>query len=506
MQRPVALIILDGFGLREKTEGNAVSAARTPNLDRFYREYPWTTLVASGEAVGLPEGQMGNSEVGHLNIGAGRIVYQDLTRITKSIRDRSLFSNAVLREALMLAKQHGSAVHLMGLLSDGGVHSHIDHLKALLELSKLNGIDRVYVHAFLDGRDVPPRSAAVYVREIEAFTEKLGIGKIATVCGRYYAMDRDKRWDRVKKAYDALTSGDGMHAASASDAVEAAYARGESDEFVQPTAIAENGFPGGAVTDNDTVVFFNFRSDRAREITRAMTAAGFSDFERKRHPKVHFVCLCQYDETFRLPVAFPPEHHANILGEVLGKNGMMQLRIAETEKYAHVTFFFNGGEETPFAGEERCLIPSPKVATYDLKPEMSAYELTDETLERIRSHTYDVIILNYANCDMVGHTGIFEAAVAAVEAVDECLGKVVEAVRQAGGISIITADHGNAEMMTDEDGKPHTAHTCSRVPFILIDDGTKNLRSGILADIAPTILELLDIRKPAEMTGRSLLQ
>ncbi len=503
-KRPLLLMILDGYGLRENKEGNAIATAKKPNLDKLFSSYPHSILDASGLSVGLPEGQMGNSEVGHLNIGAGRIVYQDLTRITKSIREGDFYRNKTLLQAMENVKKHNSSLHLVGLLSDGGVHSHITHLYALLELAKKQGIKKVYVHAFLDGRDVPPKSALVYIKDAEKKMKELG-GEFATVIGRYYAMDRDKRWERVEKAYNAMTAGLGIAAETAALAVENAYARGETDEFVNPTVIVKKGKPVALVSDNDSVIFFNFRSDRAREITRCFIEDDFKGFKRKLYPRTHFVGLTQYDETCNVPVAFPPEILKNILADVLSAHHLKQLRIAETEKYAHVTFFFNGGRETPVEGEDRLLIPSPKVATYDLQPEMSAYRVTDEVVKALSSGKYDVIILNYANLDMVGHTGVFGAAVKAVEAVDECIGMVFDAVTQAGGLLIITADHGNAEQMVDEAGGIHTAHTSDPVPFLFCENGFK-LKDGILADIAPTLLGVLGIEKPQEMTGRSLIK
>ena len=489
------LIILDGFGLAEQTRGNAIAHANTPNLDRLRKEYPTCSLQASGEAVGLPEGQMGNSEVGHLNIGAGRIVYQDLTRINKAISDETFFGNPVLRKAIEHAKTHSSCLHLIGLLSDGGVHSHITHLRALLEMAEAAGV-RTQVHAFLDGRDVPPKSALKYISAIDG---TVGGFRVGTVMGRYYAMDRDNRWDRIEKAYRALVSGNGISAESASDAVQKAYARGETDEFVLPTVV-DGHIP---IADNDSVIFFNFRPDRARQITRAFVDDEFSHFKRRKLGNLCFVCMTEYDATIDAPVAFAPEEIRYTLGEVLSKYGLTQPRIAETEKYAHVTFFFNGGVETPNPGEDRCLIPSPKVATYDLKPEMNAYEVTDAVIERVGS--YDVIILNYANCDMVGHTGIFDVAVQAVETVDTCVGRVIDAVLEVGGSAIITADHGNAEKMVAEDGTPYTAHTTNPVPLILVTDQAVGVRDGKLADIAPTMLEMLGVPKPAEMTGESVV-
>ncbi len=501
--RPLLLMILDGCGISDKKEGNAIASAKTPELDKLFSTYPHSMLEASGEAVGLPQGQMGNSEVGHLNIGAGRMVYQDLTRITKSIREGDFFRNKALLSAMENVKTHNSSLHLVGLLSDGGVHSHILHLFALLQMAKEQHVKKVYVHAFLDGRDVPPKSALIYIAETEKKMKEL-CGEFATLCGRYYSMDRDKRWDRVQKAYNAIAKGQGITAESAELAVQSAYSRDETDEFVNPTVILKNKQPVSLISDKDSMIFFNFRSDRAREITRTFIDASFRDFKRSSFPQTHFVCFTRYDETFDAPAAFPPESLKNILAEVLSGHDLKQLRIAETEKYAHVTFFFNGGVETPVAGEDRILVPSPKVATYDQQPEMSAFIVTDEVVKAIASGKYDVIILNYANLDMVGHTGIFEAAVKAVEAIDQCAGRVCEAVRKAGGLLIITGDHGNAEKMIDEKGGIHTAHTSNPVPFLFCKRGVL-LRNGILADIAPTILEILGIEKPEEMTGKSLI-
>ncbi|MDK2855625.1 MAG: 2,3-bisphosphoglycerate-independent phosphoglycerate mutase [Bacillota bacterium] len=508
VSRPIVLIVMDGWGERGEREGNAVALAQTPNIDGYLKKYPHTLLGAAGEDVGLPAGQMGNSEVGHLNLGAGRIVYQELTRISRAIREGTFFTNPVLTEAM--AKARGQSLHLMGLLSDGGVHSHIEHLFAFLELAKRSGLGRVYVHAFLDGRDVPPACARRYLEELEKKCAELSIGEIATISGRYYAMDRDRRWERTALAYRALVHGQGETAPSAQAALEAAYARGETDEFVRPTVILrQDGTPRGRIEDGDVVIFFNFRPDRARQLTRALIEADFAGFDRgPRVPRVHFVCLTQYDETFAAPVAFPPEELRDTLGEYLAAKGLKQLRIAETEKYAHVTFFFSGGEEKPFPGEERRLIPSPKVATYDLKPEMSAYEVTDALLKELGEREYDLVVLNYANADMVGHTGSLEAAIRAVEAVDACVGRVVQAVLERGGAAIITADHGNAEEMIDPvTGEPHTAHTTNPVPFILVtpEPGRWGLRRGRLADVAPTILELLGLPRPEAMTGKSLL-
>jgi len=505
--RPVVLVILDGWGLSDRREGNAIAQADTPHMTSYWREYPHTTLRASGEAVGLPAGQMGNSEVGHLNIGAGRVVYQDLTRISLAIRDGSFFRNPVLTAAMDRAAGAGS-LHLMGLLSDGGVHSHIDHLEALLSMAEKRGLRQVFVHAFLDGRDVPPACARTYIERIERFASS-ATGRIATVMGRYWAMDRDRRWDRTARAYAALVEGDGLQAASAGEALETAYARGETDEFVQPTVVVADGRPLARIQAGDTVVFFNFRPDRARQITRSLVDRDFTGFERREFPAPHFVCLTEYDHTIDVPVAFGPEKVVNTLGEVLARAGLRQLRLAETEKYAHVTFFFNGGVEEPNPGEERLLIPSPKVPTYDFKPEMSAPEVTAAFRERISWDRYDCIIMNYANSDMVGHTGVMEAAVAAVEAVDSCVGQVVEETLRRGGAVLITADHGNAEEMTDPAGAVHTAHTTNPVPFILVSLGNRDVtlrEGGVLADIAPTVLQVLDLPQPEEMTGRSLVQ
>ncbi len=509
MIRPLVLIILDGWGWAPPSPGNAITQARTPNFDNLRAAFPFTVLGAAGEAVGLPEGQMGNSEVGHLNIGAGRVVYQDITRITKAIRTGEFFRNPVLVAAMEKARSR--SLHLLGLVSDGGVHSHLEHLYALLEMARRFSVERVFIHAFLDGRDVPPASAGGYLAALEEKCRELGTGEIATVMGRYYAMDRDKRWERVEKAFAALVAGEGEKASSARAALEASYARGVTDEFVVPTVITDDfGRPRGTIAPGDVVIFFNFRADRARELTRAFTDRDFAGFPRKNgFPGVHFVCMTQYDATIEAPVAFPPVSLSSTLGEVLAGLGLRQLRIAETEKYAHVTFFFNGGVEEPNPGEDRILIPSPKVATYDLKPEMSAYEVTDAVLRELAADKYDVVVLNYANPDMVGHTGVLEAAVKAVEAVDECLGRVVAAVRARGGVALVTADHGNAEQMLEEDGTPHTAHTTNDVPFILVGEayrGASLREGGVLADIAPTMLDILGVPRPEEMTGRSLLE
>jgi 2,3-bisphosphoglycerate-independent phosphoglycerate mutase len=510
MKKPLLLMILDGWGINPSPEHNAVAQAKTPNLTRLLAEYPHVQIHTSGMAVGLPDGQMGNSEVGHLNIGAGRVVYQDLTRITKSIRDSDFFSNPVLLECIRKTKAAGGRLHLSGLLSDGGVHSHNTHLYALLELARREGVKEVFVHCLLDGRDTPPQSGAGYLAQLEAEITRIGCGTIATVMGRYYAMDRDNRWERVEKAYNTMTCGKGECRASSKDAIEQSYTAGVHDEFVVPCVICNNGAPVGQVRDGDGFIFFNFRSDRAREITRTIALDGFDGFERRCRPKLaSYVCMTEYDATFGLPIAFGQEELTNILGGVLGAAGLKQLRIAETEKYAHVTFFFNGGSEVPFPGEERCLIPSPKeVATYDQKPEMSAYPVTDELIKRIDQDIYDVIVLNLANCDMVGHTGIVAAAVKAVEAVDACVGRIVERVRQRGGAALITADHGNAEQMQGENGEPFTAHTSNPVWLVLLDDsrkGAKLREGGCLADIAPTMLRMLGIAQPKEMTGESLI-
>ncbi|WP_292374291.1 MULTISPECIES: 2,3-bisphosphoglycerate-independent phosphoglycerate mutase [unclassified Methanosarcina] len=508
-RRPLMLIILDGWGYMKAKEGNAILAARTPNLDRLEKEYPWCFLEASGEAVGLPKGMMGNSEVGHLTIGAGRVIYQDLTRINISIRNGDFFKNPVFLNAISNVKANDSSLHLIGLASYGGIHSYMPHLYALIKLAQENELKNVYVHAFLDGRDEPPKAAIGDIKELDAFCKEHENAKIATVSGRYYAMDRDKRWDRTKLAYDALTRGVAPYTApNAEIAISNAYTRGETDEFVKPTVITNpEEKPVATIQDKDSVIFFNFRPDRARQLTWAFVKEDFDGFVREKRPEVYFVCMTQYDETLDVPVAFPPIKLVNVLGEVLSKHGLIQLRIAETEKYAHVTYFLNGGEEKRYKGEDRCLIPSPKIATYDLKPEMSAYEITDEVIRRIQSGKYDVIILNFANMDMVGHTGIFEAAVKAVEAVDNCIGRIVEALKEIGGVALITADHGNAEKMIDpKTGEPHTAHTSNPVKCIYFGNAeVKALRNGKLCDVAPTILELLRLPKPQEMTGKSLL-
>ena len=499
---PTTLIIMDGFGLSDAADGNAVKAAATPRLDEFFREFAHTTLQASGLDVGLPAGQMGNSEVGHTNIGAGRVVFQDLPRITKSIADGDFFRNPAYCHAMDACLEKGTSLHLMGLLSDGGVHSHLDHLFALLQMAKDKGLTKVYIHAFLDGRDVSPTSGADFVAQTVEKCREVGVGKIATVMGRYYAMDRDKRWDRVEMAYDAMVYGEGSTFNPVPvAAVKDSYAAGVTDEFVEPVVCDRDG----TISDNDSVIFFNFRPDRAREITRTLVDPDFDGFTRQIFP-LTFVCNTEYDASMpNVEVAFPRTSVRNGLGEYLSQMGMTQLRIAETEKYAHVTFFFNGGSETVFPGEDRVLVPSPKVATYDLQPEMSAHEVCDKCVERIESGAYDVIILNFANCDMVGHTGVFDAAVKAVETVDECVGKVVDATLKMGGIAMITADHGNAEQMTEPDGSPMTAHTTNPVPFILCGAGTELRQGGRLADIAPTMLDVMGLACPAEMDGTSLI-
>ena len=500
---PTTLIIMDGFGMTHgDSAGNAVRAAKTPRLDQFFQEFAHTELSASGLDVGLPDGQMGNSEVGHTNIGAGRVVFQDLPRIPKSIADGDFFTNPAYNHAMDACKEKGTALHLMGLLSDGGVHSHLEHLFALLKLAKDKGLERVYIHAFLDGRDVSPTSGADFVARTVEKCREIGVGKIATVMGRYYAMDRDKRWDRVEQAYDAMVYGESaVFNPVPVAAVKDSYAAGVTDEFMEPV-VCDNE---GTISDNDSVIFFNYRPDRAREITRTLVDPDFDGFTRQYFP-VTFVCNTEYDATMpNVEVAFPRITVRNGLGEYLGQMGLTQLRIAETEKYAHVTFFFNGGSETVFPGEDRVLVASPKVATYDLQPEMSAYEVCDKCVERIESGAYDVIILNFANCDMVGHTGVFDAAVKAVETVDECVGRVVDATLKMGGIAMITADHGNAEQMEEPDGSPMTAHTTNPVPFILCGAGTELRTGGRLADIAPTILDVMGLACPEEMDGKTLI-
>ncbi len=513
MTKPItALIILDGFGCSIEKDFNAIKADGAANISRLWHEYPHVQIAASGMDVGLPDGQMGNSEVGHLNIGAGRIVYQELTRITKAISDGDFFTNEAFLGAVENCKKNGTALHLMGLLSDGGVHSHNTHLYALVRLAKDAGLDKVYVHCFMDGRDTPPSSGKGYVEELQRELDNIGVGKIATVMGRYYAMDRDNRYERVEKAYDALVYGEGVTANSGVEAMQQSYDKGETDEFVLPTVVLENGAPVGKISPDDSVIFFNFRPDRAREITRTLVFDDFDVFPRKNgFFPLYYVCMTQYDKTFgaRVHVAYQPESLSNTFGAYLSEKGLTQLRIAETEKYAHVTFFFNGGVEAPNPGEDRALIASPKVATYDLKPEMSAYEVADEAVKRIESGKYDVMILNFANPDMVGHTGVMAAATAAVHAVDTCAEKVVEAILKTGGRCIITADHGNCEKMWDEaENAPFTAHTTNPVPCILVDNERKNAtlrEGGRLSDLAPTMLGLLGLPVPKEMTGKTLI-
>ncbi len=539
--RPVALVILDGWGLAPDVNGNAVRRASTPNMDHWVASYPHTSLASAGEPVGLTEGQMGNSNVGHLNLGAGRVVYQDLARINRAVASGEIFKNQAILKAVDHAAGKGATLHLLGLLSPGGVHSHQNHLFALLEVAARRGVKDVAVHAFLDGRDVPPKSALPFVAELGEAIGRAGVGRVATVAGRYYAMDRDKRWDRTEKAYLAIVAGVGRRAASAAAAIDEAYARGETDEFVTPTVIAGASGPGGdaagavaagagagggeagaagggaggaapaIVRPDDSVIFWNFRPDRARQLTRAFTDVDFDGFPRPGGKlDLLFVTMTVYDATFPVLVAFPPEPIHDTLGEVVSKAGLRQLRIAETEKYAHVTYFFSGGEETPFPGEDRVLIPSPKVATYDRKPEMSAPEVAAEAVKRVKSGTYDLIVLNFANADMVGHTGDFDAAVKAVQTVDRAAGRVVDSVVEAGGVALVLADHGNAEQMIDlETGQPHTAHTCSPVPFVIVADKLAgrpaSLPPGILADVAPTVLDIMGLEKPPAMTGTSLL-
>lgn len=508
-KKPTVLMILDGYGLNDKVEGNAVAQAKTPVMDKLMAECPFVKGNASGLAVGLPDGQMGNSEVGHLNMGAGRIVYQELTRITKEIQDGDFFKNEALLHAVKSAKENGSALHLFGLLSDGGVHSHNTHLYALLELAKREGLENVYVHCFLDGRDTPPASGKGYVEQLVDKMKEIGVGQVATVMGRYYAMDRDNRWDRVELAYNAMVKGEGAEAACGICAVQNSYDNGKNDEFVVPAVVKKDGAPVATIKDKDSVIFFNFRPDRAREITRAFCADEFDGFAREKRLDLTYVCFTEYDETIpNKEVAFHKVSITNTFGEFLAAHNMTQARIAETEKYAHVTFFFNGGVEEPNKGEDRILVKSPKVATYDLKPEMSAYEVCDKLVDAIKSDKYDVIVINFANPDMVGHTGVQEAAIKAVETVDECVGKAVEALKEVDGQMFICADHGNAEQLIDyETGAPWTAHTTNPVPFILVNADPKyTLReNGCLADIVPTLIQLMGMEQPVEMTGKSLL-
>ncbi len=505
MKKPVALIIMDGFGwVPEQARGNAITAAKKPNIERLMKEYPYTTIGASGMDVGLPDGQMGNSEVGHTNMGAGRIVYQQLTLITKSIKDGTMLENEVLVKNMKAAIDNNKAIHLMGLVGTGGVHSHADHWYGVMDMAKKMGAKKLYLHCITDGRDTDPHDGKGFIGNLQDKIDELGLGEIATVTGRYYAMDRDNNWDREKKAYDAFVFGEGDHAENWQEAVEKSYANDVTDEFIIPCVTSKEG----RVHEDDTVIFMNFRPDRARQMTRIFTDDKFDGFDRK-YFHVNYVCMAQYDATMpNVEVAYPPVDLKNVLGEYLSKNGKTQLRIAETEKYAHVTFFFNGGVEEPYVGEDRCVIPSPKVATYDLQPEMSAYPVADECVKRIESGKYDVIILNFANCDMVGHTGVFSAAVKAVEAVDECVGKVTDAILKAGGAVLLTADHGNADkMLVDDSEDPFTAHTTNPVPLVAIGTKAKSLKSGgVLADLIPTMLDVMNMPQPAEMTGHSLLE
>lgn len=503
LNSPVALIIMDGWGIGSDNDANnAVVNAKTPVIDRLLKDYPHTQLACSGSAVGLPDGQMGNSEVGHMNMGAGRIVYQELTRITKAIEDKTFFDNPVFLDVIGQVKKSGGALHLMGLLSDGGVHSHQKHLYALLELAKKSGLTKVYIHAFMDGRDVPPTSGAGYLKQLEDEIKKIGIGTVATISGRYYAMDRDKRWNRVEKAYRAIAEAKGEQATASSEAIKASYSSDKTDEFVVPTVVGS--YKG--MKDGDGVIFFNFRPDRARELTHAFTDQPFDGFVRGAGKKLAFAMMTQYEKGINAQIAYAPQKLTNTLGEVICQNGCKQLRIAETEKYAHVTFFFNGGVEQPLPGEDRILVPSPKVATYDLQPEMSAVEVTDKVVAAIKSRKYDFIILNYANGDMVGHTGVLPAAIKAVETVDTCVGRFVDAIKSVGGTVCITADHGNAEKMFDETTNgPFTAHTTNPVPFIAVSDKIKAIHTGALCDIAPTLLQIAGLSIPSEMTGESLV-
>ena len=505
--KPLLLIVLDGWGIGNNPDKDAQEQANIPFYKNLLREYPHTAIECSGEAVGLPQGQMGNSEVGHLNLGAGRIVYQDYARINKAIRESDFTKNPALINAVNAAIENNSALHLLGLVSDGGVHSHIKHLYALINLASASGVKKIFIHAFMDGRDTPPESGIHYIKELKSFIENKPSVKIATVTGRYWAMDRDKRWDRVEKAYRALIYGEGKKIQSALQAVQESYEINETDEFIKPCVVCGDSGPIGRIQGNDSVIFFNFRADRARELTTALTGRDFKGFERERVPALSsYVTMTLYEEDFPFPAAFPPLTLNNILGEVLSRNNLKQLRIAETEKYAHVTYFFNGGEEKSFSGEDRRLIPSPKdVPTYDLKPEMSAYAVTDELLNTMDKIDYDFILLNFANPDMVGHTGIMEAAVKACETIDKCLERIVGKIKTLGGLTIITADHGNCEKMYDND-HAHTAHTTNPVPFILLKKGVRLRDNGILADVAPTILELMGIEKPGEMTGESLIE
>ncbi len=503
------LMILDGVGLNDEEKGNAFKMANTPNLDRYVEKYPNTYVQTSGMAVGLPEGQMGNSEVGHTNIGAGRIVYQELTRITKEINEGKFFENQVLLNAMNHVKENNSSLHLLGLVSDGGVHSHIDHLYALLEMAKRNNIEKVYVHAILDGRDTSPTSAVDYLKELENKMKEIGVGKVATLAGRYYAMDRDNRWDRVEKAYDAVVNGKGNSFKTVQKAIETSYEAQEFDEFVKPIVIVDDEQePVAKISENDSVVYFNFRPDRARELTKAITMPDFAEFETKKLNNIYFVTMTKYDEVLKnVEIAYKPENLKNTFGEYISKLGYTQLRIAETEKYAHVTFFFNGGREDKYEGEDRILVPSPKVATYDLKPEMSAYEVTEKTIEAIDSKKYDVIIMNFANGDMVGHTGNIEKTIEAVEAVDKCVGRIISKLEEIDGEAIITADHGNCEYMLDlKTGEPITSHSTFDVPMIVVSERIKSITNGRLCDLTPTLLTLMGEKIPEEMTGKSLVE
>ena len=501
------LMILDGFGDNQNKDGNAIKLANTPNIDKLMKKYPNTDIYTSGLAVGLPEGQMGNSEVGHTNIGAGRIVYQELTRITKSIEDGDFFTNPEFIAAIENCKKYNSKLHILGLLSDGGVHSHNRHLYGLLEMAKRRDFENVYVHCFLDGRDTPPASAEGYIIKLQEKMEEKQIGKIASISGRFYAMDRDKRWQRIQKAYDAMVKGEGVKATSAIQAVESSYQKEIFDEFIEPTVICNGDTPIAKIEPHDSVIFFNFRPDRAREITRTLVDTNFNEFDTRKDLDLCFVCMTPYDETIQnVEIAFKKEQLKNTFGEYISKKGLTQLRIAETEKYAHVTFFFNGGEEKQYPGEDRILVPSPKVETYDMKPEMSAVEVTDKVVEAINTKKYDCIILNYANPDMVGHTGNLDAAIKAVETIDTCVGRVLEAVNALNGVLMITADHGNCEQMIDyKTGEPHTAHTTNPVPLMLVGMDNAKLKEGKLADLAPTMLEIMGLDKPEEMTGESII-
>ncbi len=507
--KPMVLVVLDGWGFRQETRHNAIHTASTPNFDRWWREQPHSLVETSAGHVGLPDGQMGNSEVGHMNLGAGRIVYQDFTRINKAVKEGSFHKNPAMLDAISKARKAGGAVHIMGLYSPGGVHSHTDHMLAAVEMAKQNGVEKIFVHAFLDGRDTPPRSALEFDADFQAGLARIGAGRVASVCGRYWIMDRDKRWERVSKGYEMLTEGKGFTAPDARSAIQAGYGRDENDEFVKPTVVVDgNGQAIGVVRDGDAILSLNFRADRVREITQALTDDAFTGFERKARPRLSgYVCLTLYAESLtNVGVAFPPETLQDILGQIVARLGLTQLRAAETEKYAHVTYFFNGGEETPFQNEDRLLIPSPKVDTYDLQPEMSAPELTDALIERVQSGKYDLIVCNYANPDMVGHTGIFDAAVKAIETVDRCLGRLADAVQAAGGEMLITADHGNADQMVDEiTGEAHTAHTNNPAPLLYVGRRNLVLANGALCDIAPTLLTLMGLDQPAAMSGRSLV-